>query len=244
MNIVIPMAGLGSRFAQSGFTLPKPLINVGHKPMYRRAVDCLPLTFAKKLIFIIRENEYVDTLKDDIETNYEDLPLALVILKHETEGQAETLLYCSEYLDLNEPTLIHNCDTYIKENFNWDHLVQQNIDGAIVLFNSQEERWSYAKLDSNQQYIIDVQEKKVISDYATTGTYFFKNTSDLLEITAKNIQANVRENNEFYLSSTYKSMLQMSKKIIPLWTQKMFCFGTPQDLVNSLNSLLLESMFQ
>ncbi|WP_028387785.1 glycosyltransferase family 2 protein [Legionella fairfieldensis] len=241
MNIVIPMAGLGSRFSQSGFSLPKPLINVADKPMYRHAVECLPLELANQLVFIVREDRFYETLEKDILKNYSHLPLVIVKLAHETEGQADTILQGSHYLNPNQPILIHNCDTYVQGDFDWAGLQTQNIDGAIVLFSSQETRWSYAKLDKNDQLIIDVQEKKVISNHATTGTYFFKNTKELLQIIQSNIEENKRQNGEFYLSTVYQSMLEGNKIILPLWTKKMLCFGTPSDLVDSLNELLLQA---
>ncbi len=232
------MAGLGTRFSQSGFVQPKPLIKIAGKSMFRHAVDCLPLKSANKVIFIMREDSFSSELEKEIIKNYAHLPLFILKLDHETEGQAATILTSEALLNLNEPTLIHNCDTYIKEDFNWEDIVAQNIDGAIVLFSSDETRWSYAKLDEDEQYIIEVQEKNVISNHATTGTYFFKNTVDLIYLIRKNIEENKRHHGEFYLSTVYQSMITINKKIIPLWTKKMLCFGTPADLVDSMNDLL------
>ena len=73
MNIIIPMAGLGQRFAVSGFSLPKPLIKIGSLPMYRVAVDCLPLSLASQLIFVIRENEFSNLLIQNIQLHYQDV---------------------------------------------------------------------------------------------------------------------------------------------------------------------------
>ncbi len=242
MNIVIPMAGLGSRFSNCGFTLPKPLIKVGQKPMYRHAVDCLPLHLASKLIFIIRDNAFAKQLSLDIEAHYGFLlNCSIVILDHETAGQAETFLASENDLDLNEPTLIHNCDTYFKENFTWTSLLAKDVDGAIVLFKSQEPRWSYVKMDDTHMKVIEIEEKKVISANASTGTYFFRDTAGLLATIRQLIANDVRENNEYYLSTVYKDMLKRGQYIIPLWTKTMMCFGTPQDLVDSLNKMLLNS---
>lgn len=240
MNIIIPMAGQGSRFSKSGFYLPKPLIKIANKPMYRHAVDCLPLDLATNVIFILRKDTSAD-LEKDIKKNYCHLSnISILILEEETEGQAETILRSHRYLNLSQPTLIHNCDTFITENFKWSELLKKDIEGAIVLFTSQEARWSYAKLDKKNEYIIDIQEKKVISPYASTGTYFFNNTSFLLDTIQYTINNNIRQNNEFYLSTIYQLMIGAHKKIIPLWTKNMKCFGTPYDLVTSLNTMILE----
>lgn len=239
MNIVIPMAGLGTRFSQSGFALPKPLIEVNNKPMYRWAVDCLPLYLANKLIFILSDNEFSQTLKLDIQTQYgQTHDCAIEILTENTRGQAETVLKGSPLLNSYEPTLIHNCDTYFQENFSWENLLTKTLDGAIVLFNSTEPRWSYAQLDKSQNRIIAFKEKQVISSHASTGTYFFKDSKALINNIKKIITQDLRENNEYYLSTVYQLMLNEEKIILPLTTKKMLCFGTPADLVDSLNDML------
>lgn len=241
MNIVIPMAGLGNRFTNCGFALPKPLIKIQEKPMYRHAVDCLPLKLASNVVFILRESECSDQIEQDIQQNYHHLPNCFIVkLDRATQGQAETILLARDYLNLNESTLIHNCDTYIEEKYKWSTLLEDDIDGAIVLFHSQEKRWSYARLDDNNKYVIEFKEKKVISSHASTGTYFFKNTADLLISIQYIVGENIRENNEFYLSSVYQLMLEMKMNIIPLWAERVLCFGTPYDLVESLNQMFLK----
>ena len=243
MNIIIPMAGLGSRFATGGFTLPKPLIPVAGKSMYRHAVDCLPLSLAKKLIFILRQSEFTDSLISDINTHYQSGPYScdIITLSQDTGGQAETVLKGKSVLDLNQPSLIHNCDTYISPNIPWADLIRQKADGILVLFSSQEQRWSYARLDKREEKIIDVQEKKVISSHASSGTYFFKDTKKLLEDIQTVIQQDRRENGEYYLSTVYRLMIDQQKDLRPVWTNPMLCFGTPQDLVYSLNEIILNT---
>lgn len=240
MNIIIPMGGKGARFSTSGFTLPKPLIDVAGKPMYRHAVDSMPLALATKLIFIFRKNSFHDQLSADIKLHYSAYNCHIKLLEHDTQGQAETVLEGASLLNAAQPTLIHNCDTYIASCIAWKDMLYQNIDGAMVLFKSVEDRWSYAKLNENNSRIIDVREKQVISSYASTGTYFFKDTQLLL----KDIQAVIthgwQENNEYYLSTIYRLMLQRRQYILPLWAESLLCFGTPQDLVASLNDMLSE----
>lgn len=108
----------------------------------------------------------------------------------------------------------------------------------MVLFQSHEERWSYARLNKSQTKIIDVREKKVISPYASTGTYFFQDTPLLVKNIERVMRQEWRENNEYYLSSVYRLMLQNNCAILPLWASHPLCFGTPMDLVNSLNIMV------
>lgn len=238
MNIVIPMAGLGSRFKQAGFNITKPLIQVAYQPMYRHAVDCLPLEQASKLIFIILENEFTNQLIDDISNHY-SANYTINILPHITHGQAESILKSIDHLDLEKPTLIHNCDTYFSSNVDWRTIINsKDIDGAIVLFESSEPRWSYAKLNKEKTKIIDIREKEVISNFASTGTYYFHNSQQFATYLHRLIDKNLRERDEFYISTVYKLMLKANKHVIPLWAnQEISCFGTPFDLVNSLNKL-------
>lgn len=239
MNIVIPMAGLGSRFSNNDFELPKPLIDVAGKPMYRRAVDCLPLDLATKLVFILSKNEYLDVLSSDIKSNYNKYPFSIIVQEQKLIGQAATVLESEKILDLNVPTLIHNCDTFLLIDQIWESLLSSQNDGALLLFKSNENRWSYALLNEDGSRIIDVKEKKVISEHASTGTYYFKNTSDLFTCIKFIIANDIKDNNEFYLSAVYRIMLQNQKTILPLWIKKLLCFGTPKDLVNSLNEIII-----
>lgn len=244
LNIVIPMAGLGSRFARSHFTLPKPLIPIIDKPMYRYAVDCLPLDLADQLIFIIKKNKFSNRLIEDIQATYGPYYHCTILqLEEDTQGQAETVLKSAVFLNVDLPTLVHNCDTYIATQIPWRSIIQGASDGAIVTFMACEARWSYVLLDSEEMRVMDVQEKRVISSNASTGTYYFKNTAYLLNTIRFLIEKNIRENDEYYLSTVYQFMLQDKKHIIaiPIPTKDFFCFGTPEDLVNSLNAMYLNS---
>lgn len=240
MNIIVPMAGKGSRFNSAGFDLPKALINVAGKAMYRYSIDGLPLNLVTKLIFIIKKNNFSQTLEEDIEKHYGSYPYSIIILENDTQGQAETILKAAAEIDLNLPTLIHNCDTYIATGVDWQQLIKEKIDGAIFLFESNEDRWSYVKLDKRGLTIIDIQEKKIISTHATTGTYYFKDSVELLKNIQKIIDQNLKTNNEYYLSSVYHLMLKQNKVILPMWVEDILCFGTPQDLVKSLNRMIMD----
>ena len=234
------MAGLGSRFLNNGFEMPKPLINVAGKPMYRHAVDCLPLNLATKLIFILSRNEYLDVLSSDIKLNYGNYPLSIIVQEGKLLGQAATVLESEQAVDLSVSTLIHNCDTFLLIDPIWESLLSSQNDGALLLFKSKESRWSYALLNEENSKIIDVKEKKVISEHASTGTYYFKNSSDLFTCIKLMIANDIKDNNEFYLSTVYRMMLQYNKIILPLWTKKLLCFGTPKDLVDSLNEIIID----
>src|SRR3989344_3855494 len=61
---IIPMAGLGSRFAQEGYLLPKALVPVSGKPMITQVINHLPE--AEKSVFIIRKEHLTDYKIDEV----------------------------------------------------------------------------------------------------------------------------------------------------------------------------------
>jgi UDP-N-acetylglucosamine diphosphorylase / glucose-1-phosphate thymidylyltransferase / UDP-N-acetylgalactosamine diphosphorylase / glucosamine-1-phosphate N-acetyltransferase / galactosamine-1-phosphate N-acetyltransferase len=112
MTIVIPMAGLGSRFRDAGFTTPKPLIPVLGRPMYAWAVESLPLASASKLIFILLASQpECEGLETDILKRYSEHDPIVLTTPQLTRGQAETVLLARELIATTEPLLIHNADT-------------------------------------------------------------------------------------------------------------------------------------
>ena len=250
MNIIIPMAGNGQRFIDSHFTLPKPLIPIAGKAMYRYAVDGLPLTMASRLIFVIRDDQYADDLKKEICQHYGHYDLYIHSLSHVTRGQAETVLTCESFIDLNKPTLIHNCDTQIADDLPWHDIIhygdeplrKESYAGCVVLFSSNQRRWSYVQLDESKSRITDMREKEVISHYASSGTYYFQNTKQLIHDIRDIIDKDIREGNEYYLSTVYSRMIQQGHIIVPLFSKLLFCYGTPQDLVNSMNAMLTNTL--
>lgn len=232
------MAELSGRSSQSACAQTKPLIYVGNKPMYRHAIDCLPLQLASSLIFVVCKNEFSQYLINDIKANYGPIaPCYIVELNEPTLGQAESVLFCAPFLNLNSPTLVHNYDIYLKTDFDWKKLSERSIDGALIVIHSEQERLTRVKLDEHELKIIDVQENTKISNYVSSGTSYFKNSITLLEDIELIIKNNWKEDTEFYLSTVYKVMISSGKHIIPLWAKKLLCFSTPADLATTANDL-------
>ncbi|MDX1838779.1 hypothetical protein DIZ81_13535 [Legionella taurinensis] len=239
MNIVIPMAGSGLRFKNSGFTRPKPLIMVADKPMYRQAVDSLPLHLANQLIFIIKEDEFSTLLAEDIRAHYSSVyPCTIVNLKEETRTMGETLLTAAPYLDLQLPSLIHNCDTHIQVDFNWQILLEWQIDGAMLLYHSHDPSLLFAEVD-DQDFKVKSLRHKIIPNNALLDTFFIKNTRQLIHLISEIKPGDNSGKNPLF--DVYHRMIRDDHYIIPLWVKKILHFGTPQSLVNSLNQILLRS---
>src|ERR1041384_6481458 len=147
LNIVMPMAGLGSRFREAGFKLPKPLIDVEGRPMYAWATESLPLERSTRLIFILLASQpECPELQRDIEQRYARHRPIVLTVPELTAGQAITVLRAKELIDADEPLVIHNADTAFDIDPAWVQSAwDERLDGALLVFRSQEKRWSFSR---------------------------------------------------------------------------------------------------
>jgi len=228
MNILIPMAGAGSRFQQAGYTFPKPLIEVRGKPMIQTVVDNINID--ARHIFIVQKEHYESySLKETLEIISPGCEI--VIVDELTEGAACTTLLAKDLINNEEPLLIANSDQFVE----WDSnefmysMIGDNIDGGILTFYSTHPKWSYAKLNQSG-FVSEVQEKKPISDKATVGIYYWTKGSDYVKYAEQMIKKNIRVNNEFYVCPVYNEAIQDDKKIKIFDIPKMWGLGTPEDL--------------
>lgn len=228
LNVLIPMAGAGSRFQQAGYTFPKPLIEVNGKPMIQVVVDNLNVD--ANFIFVVqkdhREKYNLDTLLNLITPNCK-----IVEVDGLTEGAACTTLLAKEYIDNDAPLLMANSDQFLE----WDSnefmykMIEQRVDGGIVTFTSTHPKWSFAKVNEIGD-VIEVAEKNPISDIATVGVYYWSKGSDYVKYTEQMIEKNVRVNNEFYVCPVFNEAIGDGKIIRTFNIDKMWGLGTPEDL--------------
>ena len=148
-----------------------------------------------------------------------------------TEGAACTTLLAKEFIDNDDHLIIANSDQYMEWNSNETMYAfgADAIDGGILTFHSTHPKWSYAKLDENG-FISEVAEKKVISEHATVGVYYWNKGSEYVKYAEQMIEKNVRVNNEFYVAPVYNEAIADGKKIKIKDIHKMWGIGTPEDL--------------
>ena len=228
LNILIPCAGAGSRFADKGYIFPKPLIEVHGKPMIEMVVR--NLNIQGNYIFLVQKEHYekynMKYLLNLIVPNCK-----IVLVDGVTDGACRTTLLAREYINNNNPLLICNSDQFLE----WDAnqcmyaFKNDNIDGGILTFNATHPKWSYARLDDNG-YVSEVIEKKVISNHATCGLYYFKHGSDYIKYADKMIEDNFRVNGEFYVAPTIDFAVKDGKKFKIKTVDAMWGTGTPNDL--------------
>jgi NDP-sugar pyrophosphorylase family protein len=231
MNILIPMAGEGSRFKKEGFEKPKPLIDVNGKPMIKWVVDNIGIE--GKYIFIVQKAHTIKYpyLVDELKTMTKDVEVLTV--DGLTEGAACTALIAKELIDNDEPLLICNSDQWI----DWapDHFLKfikrKDCDGALLSFFSDSPKHSYSRYNYNTRLVTEVAEKQVISNFATVGIYYWKKGSDFVECTNRMIEKNLRVNNEFYLCPAYNELIFHKDGKVEMYPIcDMRGMGTPKEL--------------
>lgn len=238
LNIVMPMAGLGNRFRQAGFAVPKPLIDVKGRPMYAWATESLPLDQCTRLIFILLASQpECPELQRDIEQRYARYRPAVLSVPELTAGQAITVLRAKEIIDIDEPLLVHNADTAFDVDHAWVETAwHESLDGALLVFPSQEKRWSFSRAN-DQGWVEEVREKEVISPWATTGTYWFRRGRDFVRAAERRFQSGRREASEFYVSPLYNDLIATGARVRNFPIRRLYCFGTPEDLEATLRDL-------
>jgi HAD superfamily hydrolase (TIGR01509 family) len=234
MNVLIPMAGAGSRFEQMGYTFPKPLIDVNGKPMIQVITENLNID--AKHIFIVQKKHYNEYNLKYLLNLITNNNCEIVQVEGITEGAACTTLLAKQFIDNNESLVIANSDQFIE----WDansfmySMVADDVDGGIVSFEATHPKWSFAKLN-DEGFVSEVAEKKPISNIATVGIYYWKKGSDYVKYAEQMIEKDIRTNNEFYVCPVYNEAIKDNKKIKVFPIDKMWGLGTPEDLQTFLD---------
>ena len=228
LNVLIPMAGAGSRFEKAGYTFPKPLIDVKNKPMIQVVVE--NLNIKANYIYIVqkshREKYNLDTLLNLITPNCK-----IVEVNGLTEGAACTALLAKEFINNNQPLFFANSDQFVEWDSN-EFMYKMNeieADGGIVTFEATHPKWSFAKVNE-KGLVTEVAEKNPISNIATVGYYYWKHGSDFVKYAEQMIEKNIRVNNEFYVCPVFNEAIGDKKEIRTFNISKMWGLGTPEDL--------------
>ena len=226
LNILIPMAGEGSRFQKAGYTFIKPMIEVNGKPMIQVVVDNIGID--ANFIYVVRKEHYE---KYNLKSFLNAITPGCKIIQVDglTEGAACTTLLAKEYIN-DDALIIANSDQYVE----WDpisfyyKMIETKADGGIVVFHSNHVKWSYAKEENGK--VIQVAEKNPISDLATVGIYYYRQGSEYVKYAEQMVSKNIRTNNEFYVCPVYNEYIGDNKKILTHKVEKNWCLGDPESL--------------
>lgn len=234
LNIVVPMAGAGSRFASAGYTDPKPLIPINGVPMIKLVINNLRPSCAHRFVFIC-QRQHVESYELASKLASWAPGCAVIALDGLTEGAACTVLSSRDLIDNSDPLMIANSDQYIDVDINeyLATLPARHLDGLIMTMTASDPKWSFVGM-SDDGLVTTVVEKEVISSEATVGIYNFSRGSDFVAAADDMIARNLRVNNEFYVAPTYNQMIEAGKAIgtynIGAEAAGMYGLGIPADL--------------
>ena len=237
-NIVVPMAGRGSRFLEQGYTDSKPFIDVNGKPMIQKVIENLNFEFDDnfKVIILCQKEDYEKYNFELFPEIFQHDNIEIVQIDGITEGAACTLLLAKEFIDNDTPMLSFNTDQMIDYNVEETFNKMSQYDGGIPCFWGDSEDWSYAKTDE-KGLVTEVAEKKVISNDATAGYYYWSKGSDFVKYAEQMINSNDRVNNEFYVAPVYNYAVKDGKNICITQVDKVYELGTPEYLERYLDTL-------
>ena len=233
INIVIPMAGQGSRFIEAGYKNPKPFIDVFGKPMIIRVLENLVHPGVK--FYLIAHEEHISkesTIVRDIKNKFN---VEFIFIKKNTEGAVCTVLFARKFINNSVPLLIANSDQIIDINIEdfVNDCKQRKLGGSILTFVDKQKnpKWSFAKVDNNK-LVTEVKEKLAISKYATVGIYLYSKGKDFVDASINMLIENERVNGEFYTCPVYNWAIKegISIGIYNIDFNKMHGIGTPKDL--------------
>lgn len=237
MNILIPMAGEGTRFPRDTYKIPKPLIDIKGVPMIRRAIESLGIIGTYH--FVIRKDSYYDQVCSLLHSVF---PLPKIISVEETtEGPAASCLLFKDFIDNEEELVIANCDQIMW----WDPDLflttarYYKYDGMVVTYTTNTPKNSYAEIDRSG-FVKRIVEKEVISDISLNGIHYWRKGKYFVQSAENMIKCNDRApNGEFYVGPSYNHMIRNGLKVgihhIPNWQHNPV--GVPEDLKTYLNKV-------
>jgi beta-phosphoglucomutase-like phosphatase (HAD superfamily)/dTDP-glucose pyrophosphorylase len=227
INVLIPMAGEGSRFIEAGYSIPKPLIEINGESMINVVHDSIGLD--AHYIFVAR-SEHIEkfNLHDHINEFCKDF--TIIAQDNKLDGAALSCLLAKDLINNDSHLIIANSDQYVRWNSKRevDSWIQSGVDGSMLTFRSDDNKWSYAEIKSN--FVQRVHEKIVVGEEATCGIYYWKAGSDFVKYAEKMIEKEIKTNNEFYVAPVYNEAIEDGKIISYLRAKEMRGLGTPNDL--------------
>lgn len=233
INIVIPMAGAGSRFSEAGYEKPKPFIDVDGKPMIVEVLE--DLTYPDARYILIARQEHMDDQAELVKGIERDFNAIFIPVHKLTEGAACTVLYARKYINNQSPLLIANSDQIVDVSIAdfIDDCSKRQLDGSILTFidDKRDPKWSFVRLGVDR-LVEEVREKQAISEYATVGIYLYSHGSDFVDAAIDMFIERDHVNNEYYTCPTYNRAIQAGKRIgiFNIAVEQMHGIGTPDDL--------------
>ncbi|GEM_PF-163861 len=233
LNIVIPMAGLGSRYAESHHRAPKPLIEIRPgKRMIEYVIDYLTPAEPHRFIFVCQK-EHVETFSLGRFLRSRTRRCRIVTTERVTAGPASSALLARPFMDNDDELLVAYCDDYLRLDIDryLDATRRRGADGSVVIYPSRNPGCSYVELDE-AGWVLRAAEKKVISPFATAGLYYFRHGRDFIRAARRMIRRGKRARNEFFVCPVYNELIAEGRTILsyPILPERNLGMGTPSEL--------------
>ncbi len=234
LHIIMPMAGEGSRFRNAGWTTPKPLIELKGKPLFVRAIESVKVDDAPMKYSLIVRQEHIDEYA--IDKGIRDiLPDAMIYsVEKTTRGAVETCLMAEAGIADDDAVVVMDCDLEFRSK-SYKRIIEDALKndnatgGALVSFDSDEPKYSYAALDDNGN-VVRTAEKEVISNHALCGAYFFASGREFKEVAHRLLNEPVMLKPEFYVSLLYNYLLAKGDTVKLATMEDYRSYGTPEEL--------------
>ena len=240
LQLIIPMSGIGKRFLDYGYSIPKPLIKVRGKEMVNHVVNMFDEI--DRVLFICNENHLnneslrLESILKKLHPNTK-----ILSIKEHKRGPIHAVLEAERDIDLEMPTIINYCDFNSIFDFSKfkEVVKKENSDGIVFTYTGFHphmlKNTNYAYIKKEDQRLIDIQEKKPytetpMKEEVSSGTYFFKSGKIMFKYLKKTIDLNLNVKGEYYVSMTYKPMIEDGLKVTSFLIDYFMQWGTPQDL--------------
>ncbi len=228
LEVVITMAGAGSRFRKAGFDMPKYMIEARGRTLFQWSMDSLSDMFDKASgwTFVVQRS---DCSKGFIEEHCRNVgidKIEIIELDGLTDGQATTCMHAVEGLDCSSSVLVYNIDTYVEPG---SLLCSELIgDGSIPCFRGPGDHWSFVRVNDSG-HAIEVKEKVRISDYCSIGAYWFSSARLFSDLYSRTSMAF----NERYIAPMFNVMINdgLDVSVPIIGTSKVHVLGTPEELI-------------
>ena len=222
--LLVPMAGMGQRFVDKGYTTPKQFLDVGGRTMIEWSFksfdweDC-------DIVFIIRKDDNYD-----VEGNLKRIfgnDIKIVIADKLTDGTVSSCLLAKEYINKDVPLGITTLDVFFQPKFMLNK-VRDGIDGCLLTIETDNPGYSYSQVVDG--YVVRTAEKKIISKYGNVGYYYFNKGFEFVKYAEKMIENDIRTNGEFYVAPLYNLFIEDGAKITTIPIEMQYHMGTPEEM--------------
>tara|TARA_Y100000589_G_C27186145_1_gene642760 strand:+ start:666 stop:1370 length:705 start_codon:yes stop_codon:yes gene_type:complete len=230
IKLIMPMAGEGNRFKEKGYDLPKPLVPVKGIPMFQYTEQQIGIDFDERIFIVRKDHNIASTIRQFIKG------ATIIELDEPTEGTACTLYKAKHLFEEGDGVFVANCDQSVQWDSNKvNSIIQDGVDGLIATFIDAERnpKWSFAKTEADK--VVEVAEKKAISDRATVGYYYWRDANQMFRNIDQMIEADDRVNGEFYTCPVYNYTIKEGANVCAFDVVSMQGIGTPEDLESYLN---------